>query len=482
MENIKWTKGSAVSLDIQGSTEIFTQLENVGNKETDYQLYQLIEKMHKAIEYAISSTDGKIVHYTGDGALIFFEDPYGMTSAEQAIRFGVDFSCIWRKWKKCFEYLIDIDFRICIDYGSVVMREDGGLWSGLVLNKACKIKHKKDKDLKNRVVVTEAVMDALPQHSIYKEIFILVDDFYIIGSRDTSKNPSDVQNTFLLPETMNTRKMLNWVVCIAGINKDSCSLGSVLQSISYQSCIPKTVIIVGKKTSIASLFIKNVYPFKVIVIDADLLMNTERASVRNYLQNFVLKMDGEYEVICFLDGDTVVKSSVFEITNNIIKTDTECLISIPRIEFDYPLDNADIQYYTDAFLKNNDIDYSQYTRLKSPYYFESKSNDKRGKEYIRERHSFLASYILFVPVHLIRMIGNWDENFTGWGEEDIDYTYRAYKKGFSLLMPSLRDYITMHLSHEIEDKSSVLSNAEYLLSKYPELREERSAFYEAIGI
>ena len=193
-------------------------------------------------------------------------------------------------------------------------------------------------------------------------------------------------------------------------------------------------------------------------------------------------MDEEYEVICFLDGDTIPKPSVFEITNNIIKTNTECLISVPRIEFDYPLNHVDIKRFTDEFLESTDTDYSQYTRMRSPYYFESKSGDKESNKYIGERPKFLASYMLFVPIQVIRMIGDWDENFTGWGEEDIDYTFRAYKKGFSLMMPSLDNYISIHLSHEIGDIVSLLENAEYLLSKYPELREERSAFYKAIGI
>ena len=482
MKNIKWTKGSAVSLDIQRFTQIIEQLAKERKEDTDYHLYQLIEKMHNAIEYSISSTGGEIVHYTGDGALIFFEDYYGMTSAEQAIRFGLDFSCIWRKWKNCFEYLADINFRICIDYGSVVMREVGGLWSGLVLNKVCKIKHKKDECLKNRVVVTEAVMDALPQKSFYKKIFILADGYYITGSRGISDTLSINQGINILSGKTNTREMLDWAVCIAGIDRDSCRLERVLKSIYYQSCIPKTVLIVGEKTSIDSLLSKYKYPFKVKVIDEGLLKNTNRASIRNYLQHYVLGMDEEYEVICFLDGDTIPKPSVFEITNNIIKTNTECLISVPRIEFDYPLNHVDIKRFTDEFLESTDTDYSQYTRMRSPYYFESKSGDKESNKYIGERPKFLASYMLFVPVQLIRMIGDWDENFTGWGEEDIDYTFRAYKKGFSLMMPSLDNYISLHLSHEIGETESLLKNAEYLLSKYPELREERSAFYKAIGI
>ena len=481
MENIKWTKGFAVSLDIQGSTQIFEQLGKERNEDTDYQLYQLIERMHKAIEYTISSTGGEIVHYTGDGALIFFEDYYGMTSAEQAIRFGLDFSCIWRKWQKCFEYLAGINFRICIDYGSVVMREDGGLWSGRVLNKVCKMKHKKDECLKNRVVVTEAVMDALPPKNFYKKIFELIDEYYITGSRNLSENLSINQKIYLFGGTY-TRKILNWAVCIAGIDKDSCRLESVLKSIDYQTCIPKSVFIVGEKTSIDRLLNKYKYPIKIEVIDEGLLKNTKRASVRNYLQHCILGMDEEYEVICFLDGDTIFKPSVFEITSNIIKTDTECLISVPRIEFDYPLNHVDIKRFTDEFLESTDTDYSQYTRMRSPYYFEAKSDDKESNKYIGERPKFLASYMLFVPVQLIRMIGDWDENFTGWGEEDIDYTFRAYKKGFSLMMPSLDNYISLHLSHEIGETESLLKNAEYLLSKYPELREERSAFYKAIGI
>ena len=60
------------------------------------------------------------------------------------------------------------------------------------------------------------------------------------------------------------------------------------------------------------------------------------------------------------------------------------------------------------------------------------------------------------------------------GEEDIDFTYRIYQQGHRLLMPNIDGFLGVHLKHGVgSDSEDFVKNAQYLLSKYPELKEER---------
>lgn len=497
METIKLTRGSAVSIDAIGFTKLVKAISETGKESSHYRIYKIVDRMHKAIKYALGSTNGKVVHYTGDGALIFFEDIYEMTSTEQAVRFGMAFSCMWRRWKTIFNDLKfsdlngideDLNFRIAIDYGDVVMRDDGGLWSGLVLNHACKIRLKGND--KNRVIITQKVMEVLPEESLYKHIFKAIpntnieEDCGVGGLYGTCLSDHRISmdnsttNTIFEPGYSCLEKKLNWIVCISGIYKEKYQIEIVLKSINLQSYQPKCVVIVGEKKILDSVSLKGLQ-FKTVLRYMDTLKNTNRAGVRNYLQHYAITSEEKYDVICFLDGDTLIKQDVFKNVYNIFCTNRDCMISAERIDFDDSLNELEALSFSGEFLKNETVSYGWNSRLFSLFYNQER---KKGNISASGTCKFLPSYILFVPTHIVRKVGDWDENFKGWGEEDIDYTFRAYKMGYSLIIPLLPNHMTMHLSHKIGDSSSLLMNAQYLLSKYPDLRDDRIGFYEAIGL
>lgn len=491
METIKLTKGSAVSLDIIGSTKIFTDIAVNDKESKNHQIYRIVDKINKAIKHALGASNGEIVHYTGDGALLFFEDVDEMTSVEQAIRFSLDFSCKWRRWKTIFEDLRkwNLNFRISIDYGDVVMRDDGGLWSGLVLNHACKIRLKGLDE--NRVVITENVKKVLSRASFYEYMFSEVPSDLIEEECGIGKLYSTalINNNYyyeVINSTPNAipapEKKLNWAVCITGIFKAKYQIEIVLNSINLQSYLPEYVIVVCEKDAVNSIKRED-YQFKIDLKDKDSLKSTSRSAARNYLQTYVARELKNCEMICFLDGDTVLKQSVFKRAYYIYNTHRDCMISAQRIDFDYPLEMRDALFYSKVFLEFDTIQYTQYSgTFSGSVYNDVVEKDKQNNISAVKSRKFLSSYLLFVPMRYINKLSAWDENFEGWGEEDIDYTFRAYKMGCSMILPLLPDFLSLHLSHEIGDASSLLTNAQYLLSKYPELRDERTGFYEVLGL
>lgn len=77
-------------------------------------------------------------------------------------------------------------------------------------------------------------------------------------------------------------------------------------------------------------------------------------------------------------------------------------------------------------------------------------------------------------------IGYWDENFVGWGEEDIDFSFRLYQLGLTPILLTSDNANSYHLEHPIDNETNVFTlkkNAKYLISKFPQIAEYRKEAY-----
>jgi hypothetical protein len=63
---------------------------------------------------------------------------------------------------------------------------------------------------------------------------------------------------------------------------------------------------------------------------------------------------------------------------------------------------------------------------------------------------------LTVPKSLFYAIGGFDEVFSGWGVEDIDFSYRLWKTGASF--SSMRDCPSLHIPHPTESLEKKMSS------------------------
>ena len=82
-------------------------------------------------------------------------------------------------------------------------------------------------------------------------------------------------------------------------------------------------------------------------------------------------------------------------------------------------------------------------------------------------------------------VGLWDENFFGWGEEDIDFSYRLYQHGLVPIFLASRNAVCYHLDHSVDHQkntSTLCANARYLLRKFPEIVEHRRQAYSLFNI
>jgi GT2 family glycosyltransferase len=82
-------------------------------------------------------------------------------------------------------------------------------------------------------------------------------------------------------------------------------------------------------------------------------------------------------------------------------------------------------------------------------------------------------------------VGLWDENFFGWGEEDIDFSYRLYQHGLVPIFLASRNAACYHLDHPVDHEkntSTLCANARYLLKKFPHIVEHRRQAYRPFSI
>lgn len=96
------------------------------------------------------------------------------------------------------------------------------------------------------------------------------------------------------------------------------------------------------------------------------------------------------------------------------------------------------------------------------------------------RWDFCASNNLSVRKSHVMKIGKWDEAFTGWGEEDIDFAYRLYVSGITPVIPTEGTIYAYHLDHDVErelNRFTLGENARYFVRKYPAMQEFRKDVY-----
>ena len=102
-----------------------------------------------------------------------------------------------------------------------------------------------------------------------------------------------------------------------------------------------------------------------------------------------------------------------------------------------------------------------------------------------DKWEWCASNNLSVRKEHVSQIGYWDENFVGWGEEDIDFSFRLYRLGLTPIHLVSGNAASYHLEHHIDHETNTLTlkkNGSYLMSKFPELAEYRREAYSRYDV
>lgn len=124
----------------------------------------------------------------------------------------------------------------------------------------------------------------------------------------------------------------------------------------------------------------------------------------------------------------------------------------------------------------------------SPRYIVHSSNCIWKRAYgaaYHDKWEWCASNNLSVRTEDVSRVGYWDENFLGWGEEDMDFSFRLHKSGLTPILLISDHAVAYHLEHHVDHKmnaSTLKTNARYFLSKFPEIAENRRDAYALYGV
>ena len=91
-----------------------------------------------------------------------------------------------------------------------------------------------------------------------------------------------------------------------------------------------------------------------------------------------------------------------------------------------------------------------------------------------------ASNNLSVRRRWVRVVGGWDEGYVGWGEEDMDFSYRLYRMGLEPVVLLQGPLSAMHIGHGVDEEAkrqALHRNASLLLAKFPEILPWRLPAY-----
>lgn len=107
-----------------------------------------------------------------------------------------------------------------------------------------------------------------------------------------------------------------------------------------------------------------------------------------------------------------------------------------------------------------------------------------GDAYL-DRWEWCASNNLSLRVKYAADVGYWDEAFLGWGEEDIEFSFRLHQSGLVPIYLASQGAIAHHLEHPVDRAKNALTlraNARHLLNKFPHIVEQRRQAYACFGI
>lgn len=467
--------GTVISIDICNSTDIVLCY----SADNEKAFFNIKEKLSRLVNYTISGSESILIAFTGDGALLFVPEEMGLSSATKAIDLSIGFLNNWKSCRLWFTGLEDVKLRIVLDRGLVQTNEEGGLWSGSAIHLASKIRSQKEEYDGDRITITENVYKEIDESHFYKKLFSKTSDI-ILPKNPKNKEEAEIiihlfnielKNEGLASVKPRRKPCTDIVLLISAVNTDHYRLQSVINSIENQSYIPKKIFVVTRYENI-NICKSNI---DIIFCDQNILQSTERAAVRNFLTNKALESNCAF--LCYLDGDTILSSDVFMIASNILRSSRNTIFSIPRMELDREIGPEEIGYLTNLFLEKT------YT---IPYEFIKYWTSSWKETMLAERNvqAFLGSYVLFIPRINVENNGEWDQNFFGWGEEDIDFTYRFFLNGCKLILPKLNGFQAVHLTHSLEKEShnSFMQNAQYLISKHPSIYPYRADFYRLLGL
>lgn len=176
------------------------------------------------------------------------------------------------------------------------------------------------------------------------------------------------------------------------------------------------------------------------------------------------------EIIVFIDADMLIREDYLHELDQCFKMDQNIIVIGNRIML-----NEDVTY--EEMLSPNPF-LSKKFQLNSFKKVEMRHLIYRQVSYnaLNQIYPWLQVFSCNMAVHRTNLdkVGHFDENFKGWGSEDVELGYRLYKKGTRIIINNnIESYHQYHegatgLRIPPERYPDIETNTTYLMQKHPE--------------
>jgi glycosyltransferase involved in cell wall biosynthesis len=268
-------------------------------------------------------------------------------------------------------------------------------------------------------------------------------------------------------------------------HNNSWRLRAVLKSLNYQSVRPDMIVVVDDNSDpleerrVRSLSRDLGARYRKLPIPRNGLETLGRRSHARNLGTKCLDTD----IILYLDGDMLLSTRYVEEIKFYHSVLEKIYIRGHRYSIPAAYQSKGVEFCMNAIVKQQiPAEILSVVYVTRPHNF---VGEQAYEAAYFDKWEWCASNNLSVKKAHVLQIGYWDENFVGWGEEDIDFSFRLHQLSLTALILDSNDAASFHLDHHIDhetNKFTLRENGRYLISKFPELMEYRKEAYALYGI
>lgn len=174
-------------------------------------------------------------------------------------------------------------------------------------------------------------------------------------------------------------------------------------------------------------------------------------------------------ITLYLDGDVIPEP-------RIILGALQLHAKHPRVAAKYPVYNIPEPDHTRSLPELASLIISQDVSVLGPSVrkhcgIDTRPLPKRLRGQRTDLWALCASHCTSVAWKEVEEVGGWDENFLGWGEEDLELAYRLHRNGLEFMYPHRKHGAGYHLDHPINWNTRLESldrNLWYFRRKFPD--------------
>ena len=248
---------------------------------------------------------------------------------------------------------------------------------------------------------------------------------------------------------------------IVVINKDrDFSIGKCIEAIVNQMNEGDELIVVDDGSTDDSVKIIEDYKDDITLFET-IDSNGNRGAVRNYGAKYA-----KNEIIIFVDSDVIMGSNNLMLVKKIHEDDLVVGTNgnvfgnghdIKQFEF---LTHKEFKEFMGEFSEDFSVLFKYKDFFDGRYNYPEWTSDRKGNW-----TNYFTSFAS-VTKHAFCQIGGFDENFKGWGAEDVEFAYRLNKVGDIVYSDDILSFHYPHAKNLYLNTINNIENVYYILNKY----------------